>query len=57
MDKIDICVIFLYKLKRDHSVATAVYNINRAFGVSTVNEHTALLWLRMFCSGDTNFEN
>ena len=56
LDKKQIWVIFLFKLKMNHKAAETTCNLN-AFGPGTVNKRVVQWLFKKFCEGDKSPEN
>ena len=56
LDKKQIQVIFLFKLKIDCKAMETTRNINNAFGPGTVTEHTLQPWFKKFCKGGKSLD-
>ena len=57
LDKKQIQVIFLFKLKMGHKAAEITCNINNAFGPGIANKPTGQWWFKKFCKEDKNLED
>ena len=57
LDKKQIRVIFLNKVKMGCKAAEITCNINNTFGLGTANECTVQQWLKKFCKGDESLED
>ena len=57
LDKKQIRVIFLNKVKMGCKAAEITCNINSTFSLGTANERTVQQWLKKFCKGDDSLED
>ena len=57
LEKEQVQVIFLFKLKMDHKAAETTHNINTTFGPGTTNKWTVQCWFKKFCKGNESLED
>ena len=57
LEKEQVQVIFLFKLKMDHKAEETTHNINTTFGPGTTNKWTVQWWFKKFFKGNESFED